>query len=156
MPSAKRQNFFGPWLGRSESSGNIVLAKPLINNAQIYAKTAPNSPIHSPTSQSPPSLAPSQIAHHSQLKRHFSSTFMLIPEDSELREINDAKSVHISNGTHVPKTAPEKYPVSKMHIILRLILWWPLLIISMCQRFVNFAMEKMWSLKSTPDRKSVV
>lgn len=77
---------------------------------------------------------------------------MLIPEDSELREINDAKSVHISNGTHVhvSKATSEKYPVSKMHIILRLILWWPLLIISVSQRFVNLMMEKMWSLKSTP------
>lgn len=152
MPSAKRQNFFGPWLGRSESSGNIVIVKPQINSAHTYAKTAPNSPIHSPTSKSPPSLAPSQIAHHSQLKRHFSSTFMLIPEDSELREINDAKSVHISNGTnvHVPKSTNEKYPVTKMHIILRLILWWPLLIISICQRFINSTMEKVWSLKSSP------
>lgn len=150
MPSAKRQNFFGPWLGRSESSGNIVIVKPLINSSHIYAKTAPNSPIHSPTSKSPPSPVPSQIAHHSQLKRHFSSTFMLIPEDSELREINDAKSVHNGTNVHVPKSGAEKYPVSNMHIILRLLLWWPLLIISMCQRFMNSVMERMWNIKSTP------
>lgn len=150
MPSAKRQNFFGPWLGRSESSGNIVIPKSLINCAHIYAKTAPNSPIHSPTSKSPPSLAPSQISHHSQLRRHFSSTFMLIPEDSELREINDAKSINGSNGTNVYASKSEKYPVSKMHIILRLILWWPLLIISACQNSMNFFLEKMWSLKTTP------
>jgi hypothetical protein len=149
MPSAKRQNFFGPWLARSESSGNIVIAKSLINNSQVYAKTAPNSPIHSPTSKSPPSLAPSQISHHSQLRRHFSSTFMLIPEDTELQEINDAKSVHNINGSHVHVTKSQKYPVSKIHIILRLILWWPLLIISICQRSVNFIMEKI-CFKSTP------
>lgn len=150
MPSAKRQNFFGPWqLGRSESSGSIVIAKPFINNAQIYAKTAPNSPIHSPTSKSPPpSLVPSQIAHHSQLRRHFSSTFMLIPEDSELREINDAKSIH--NDTNVYTCKSKKYPVSKMHIIVRLFLWFPILVVTIFQRSVNFFMEKMWSFKSTP------
>lgn len=151
MPSAKRQNFFGPWLARSESSGNIVLSKPMISSSAVYAKTAPNSPLHSPTLQSPPSLAPSQIAHHSQLKRHFSSTFMLIPEDSELREINDSKSVIVGNGTHVhAETSREKYPVSNVHIVLRLILWWPLLIISVCQRFTNFMMENVWNFRSTP------
>jgi hypothetical protein len=151
MPSAKRQNFFGPWqLGRSESSGNIVIAKPMINST-IYAKTAPNSPILSPKSQSPPSLAPSPIAHHSQLKRHFSSTFMLIPEDCELREISDSKSIYASTGTNIHvNTNSEKYPVSHLHIILRLILWWPLLIISLSQRAVNTMMEKVWSFKSTP------
>ena len=148
MPSAKRHNFFGPWLSRSESSGNISLSKPIINST-VYAKTAPNSPIYSPTSKSPPSMAPSQIAHHSQLKRHFSSTFMLIPEDSELREINDSKSINSSNGTHV-HSGREVYPVSKLHIILRLILWWPLLIVSLCQRFINFMMESVWNFGSTP------
>lgn len=150
MPSANHKNFFGPWLARSESSGNIVIPKTLINS-NVYAKTAPNSPMHSPTSKSPPSLAPSQIAHHSQLKRHFSSTFMLIPEDAELRQINDSKSIHVTNGTHIHvDTTKEKYPVSNVHIILRLILWWPLFIISMCQRFINFMMEKVWNFKSTP------
>lgn len=150
MPSAKRQNFFGPWLSRSESSGNITLSKPMLSST-VYAKTAPNSPLHSPTSQSPPSLAPSQIAHHSQLKRHFSSTFMLIPEDSELREISDSKSVNVSNGTHVHvDRSGEKYPVSNLHIVLRLILWWPLLIVSLCQRFINHMMEKVWIFRTTP------
>lgn len=150
MPSAKRHNFFGPWLSRSESSGNIVIAKPSINSI-VYAKTAPNSPLHSPTSQSPPSLAPSQITHHSQLKRHFSSTFMLIPEDAELREISDSKSIQVGNGTHIHVDMnSEKYPVSSVHIILRLLLWWPLFAISVSQRFINFMMEKVWNFKSTP------
>lgn len=148
MPSAKTHNFFGPWLSRSESSSNISLSKPIINST-VYSKTAPNSPIHSPTSKSPPSMAPSLIAHHSQLKRHFSSTFMLIPEDTELREISDSKSVNVSNGTHV-HIGRQAYPVSKLHIILRLILWWPLLAVSLCQRFINFMMENVWNFGSTP------
>jgi hypothetical protein len=152
MPSAKRPSFFGPWLlNRSESSGNITMT-PSIINSHIYAKTAPNSPLHSPTSKSPPCLAPSAISHHSQLKRHFSSTFMLIPEDAELKEINDSKTLHTppSYQAEYMKSMSEKYPVSKMHIIIRLILWWPLLIISICQRSINFFMERLHSIKSTP------
>lgn len=152
MPSAKRHNFFGPWLARSESSGNITLNKPMISSTTVYAKTAPNSPLHSPTSQSPPSLAPSQIANHSQLKRHFSSTFMLIPEDSELREINDSrtKSVYLNGTQAYSDTSIDVYPVSKLHIFLRLVLWWPLLFINICQRFINFMMERVWNFRSTP------
>lgn len=152
MPSAKRHNFFGPWLARSESSGNITLNNPMISSATVYAKTAPNSPLHSPTSNSPPSPAPSQIAHHSQLKRYFSSTFMLIPEDSELREIKDSRTKSVQlNATQATAVTPRDiYPVSNLHIVLRLVLWWPLLAISVCQRFINFMMEKVWNFRSTP------
>lgn len=150
MPSAKRPNFFGPWLlNRSESSGNISVSPTIINNANVYAKTAPNSPIHSPNSQSPPS--PSSIAHHSQLKRHFSSTFMLIPEDAELREINDSKSLYAASyRTVTAKSSNEKYPDSSLHFILRLIFWWPLLIISVCQRILDFSMLKLDTINPTP------
>lgn len=154
MPSAKGpKNFFGPWT-RSGSNGNIVVPSPLINhNSNIYPKTAPSSPAYrspfnSPASNSPPYMGPSQIAHHSQLKRHFSSTFMLIPEDREIEEISDCRSTGSERSTHV--YAKEKYPVSTFHIIMRLMLWWPLLVIGIFQRFINFMMQSVWSFESTP------
>jgi hypothetical protein len=162
MPSAKRQHFFsnGPWtLERSESSGTIGISSKFINS-NVYSKTAPSSPnyrspLNSPTkSGSPPNGTYRNeyngISHHSSLKRHFSSTFMLIPEDQELNKITDSKS--IKNGTQLfsDKRKTEIYPVSNSHIVLRLLLWWPLLIIGLCQRFINFMMKKVWDFKSTP------
>lgn len=161
MPSAKRQNFFsnGPWM-RSESHHSIDVPQSLIKDHIKMAKTAPNSPVckspfNSPQrSGSPPNgLSNNHLPHPSALRRHFSSTFMLIPEDQELNQIIDSKS--ISNGVHVhPKKAnnssDQKYPVDSGHIILRLILWWPLLFISVCQRFINFMMQRVWNFQSTP------
>ncbi|KAG5673478.1 hypothetical protein PVAND_003522 [Polypedilum vanderplanki] len=155
MPSAKRQNFFsnGPWT-RSESHASIVAPQTIIKQDYIYAQSAPSSPssykspYNSPRSGSPPNGS-SLLPQPSALRRHFSSTFMLIPEDSELSEIIDSKS--ISNGTHVhSKNTNENYRVGSLHIILRLILWWPLLIIGLCQRFINFMMQNVWNFKSTP------
>lgn len=163
MPSAKRQNFFsnGPWMKqRSESSHNIEVPAALINS-NVYPKTAPSSPVcksplnsSSPRSGSPPNgLANGQLPHPSALRRHFSSTFMLIPEDQELNQIIDSKS--ISNGIHVQankllKNSDEKYPVGNLHIILRMILWWPLFCTSLLQRFINFMMQNVWNFQSTP------
>jgi hypothetical protein len=73
---------------------------------------------------------------------------MLIPEDQELKKIVDSKS--ISHVTHIHASDNEKRQVSSLHIILRLILWWPLLIISLCQKFINFMMRNVWNFKSTP------
>lgn len=152
MPSAKRTNFFGPW-GRSGSSHSIVVPQTIIN-ANVYPKTAPTSPVYksplnSPTrSGSPPNGLNSLLPQPSALRRRFSSTFMLIPEDQELNKIIDSKS--ISNGAHVNANEIKKYPVGSLHIILRLVLWWPLLLISLCQRFINFMMQNVWNFKSGP------
>lgn len=162
MPSAKRQIFFssGPWT-RSESSNSlhsdIEGAQTLIDQ-HVYPKTAPTSPtqrlspLNSPRSGSPPNGLSTLLPQPSALRRHFSSTFMLIPEDRELCEIVDSKS--IANGTHVHSstnsTSELLYPVGNLHIILRLLLWWPLLMIGMCQRFINFMMENVWNFRSTP------
>jgi len=154
MPSAKRQNFFGPWT-RSESSHSIVVPKSMVHsNTKVYSKTMPSSPVSKsplnspPRSGSPPNGLNSVHPQPSALRRHFSSTFMLIPEDQELNKIVDSKS--ISNGTHVHSNEKEKRQVSSLHIILRLLLWWPLMIISLCQKFINFMMRNVWNFKSTP------
>lgn len=153
MPSAKRQNFFGPWT-RSESSHSIVVPRQTLINANVYPKTAPNSPVcksplNSPTrSGSPPNGLSSYFPNPSALRRHFSSTFMLIPEDQELNKIVDSKS--IGNGTHVNSDGSKKHRVGSLHIILRLILWWPLLIISLCQKLIHFMMKSVWTFHSTP------
>lgn len=157
MPSAKRQNFFscGPWT-RSGSSHSIESEHALINT-NVYPKTAPSSPTHKspfgspPRSGSPPNgLNSSHFPQPSALRRHFSSTFMLIPEDQELSQIVDSKS--ISNGIHMnsKRADDEQYPIGNLHIILRLILWWPLFLIGLCQRFINFMMQKVWNFQSTP------
>ncbi|XP_070493904.1 uncharacterized protein [Chironomus tepperi] len=155
MPSAKRTNFFGPWT-RSDSVHSIEMTNTIINsNPKIYAKTAPNSPVSKsplnspPRSGSPPNGLSSSHPQPSALRRHFSSTFMLIPEDQELNKIVDSKS--ISNGTHVHSDdEKENRQVSSLHIIVRLILWWPLLIISLCQKFINVMMKNVWNFHSTP------
>lgn len=157
MPSAKRQHFFGPWTCRTGSSHAIEVPQTFINT-NVYPKTAPSSPVckspldSPPRGGSPPNGLHNAIPHPSALRRHFSSTFMLIPEDQELNQIIDSKS--ISNGIHMHASklrgSDEKYPVGKLHIILRLLLWWPLLCISLCQRFINFMMFKVWNFKSTP------
>ena len=130
MPSAKRQHFFGPWTCRSGSSHAIEVPQTYINT-NVYPKTAPSSPTSKsplnspPRNGSPPNGLHNAIPHPSALRRHFSSTFMLIPEDQELSQIIDSKS--ISNGINVHannlRDGDEKYPVGKLHIILRLLLW---------------------------------
>ena len=150
MPSAKRENFFGPWskdqFVRSESSGNIILKPKVVDHSHDYPKTAPSSPafrspIGSPVSTSPPS------AHHGfhGLRRQFSSTFMFqIPEDREIDNITQ-KPVE-SMDRYANRT---KYTVSNWRIILRLILWWPLLLIGIAQKCINFMMNSVWNFRTS-------
>lgn len=137
MPSLeKRENFFGPWT-RSESSANIRMTSPKIENMD-HPRTAPNSP-HQTRANSPPStpLSSSPPSPHGTLRRNFSSTFMLIPED---------RAIDITSTPPKDRFAgPVQYPVSNFRIIFRLVLWWPLFIIGIAQKFLSLILHLAWT-----------
>ncbi|XP_055612935.1 uncharacterized protein LOC129759489 [Uranotaenia lowii] len=149
MPSANKDKIFGPW-SRSDSTGSMYLSNN--NNAdnlvKLYSRTAPTSPRWTPSvsrHNSPPMpSSPLSSSPPSTLRRNYSSTFMLIPEDRAVDPVSvePAPSKNV-NGS--PRDEPvDKYRVSNGRIILRLFLWWPLLMIAIAQRIIGFFMQLCW------------
>lgn len=139
MPTASNDdNFFGAWPSRSD----IVYS-----GSGRYSQTAPTSPrqspinsgIHSPTSlpSSPVSIAspPHSPPTFQKLRRSYSSTFTLIPEDRVLKIT--------TKGSSRPQQYSEKpdafnTATSNSSLTLRLIFWWPLLLINVASSAGNF------------------
>lgn len=67
---------------------------------------------------------------------------MLIPEDRAVDQV----SVHEPSAAEPGQDDPAaKYRISNGRIILRLILWWPLLMIAIAQRILGVLMQLSWS-----------
>lgn len=152
MPSASKNKMIGPW-SRSESSGSMFLSNN--NNAdnlvKLYSRTAPTSPHWTPMASrhnSPPMpSSPLSSSPPSTLRRNYSSTFMLIPEDRAVDQVSmpePAPSNTHSNGMHHKEDPADKYRISNGRIVLRLILWWPLLMIAIAQRILGVMMQLSW------------
>ncbi|EDS31314.1 conserved hypothetical protein [Culex quinquefasciatus] len=145
MPSANKDKMFGPW-SRSDSSGSMYLSNN--NNAdnlvKLYARTAPTSPRWTPVASrhnSPPMpSSPLSSSPPSTLRRNYSSTFMLIPEDRAVDQVSVEPAVSVQPS----RSSATKYRISNCRIILRLILWWPLLLIAIAQRCLAFLMHLSW------------
>ncbi|XP_065072925.1 uncharacterized protein LOC135697227 [Ochlerotatus camptorhynchus] len=146
MPSAGKDNMMGPW-GRSESSGSMFLSNN--NNAdnlvKLFSRTAPTSPRWTPVASrhnSPPMpSSPLSSSPPSTLRRNYSSTFMLIPEDRAVDQVSVTESA--ASAPHQDDPA-SKYRISNGRIILRLVLWWPLLMIAIAQRILGVLMQLSW------------
>lgn len=148
MPSASKDKIFGPW-NRSESTGNVVY---LSNNntadnlAKMFSRTAPSSPRWTPYGSrhnSPPMpSSPLSSSPPSTLRRNYSSTFTLIPEDRELETV--APSAPPSTAASTAKASASQQRVSSGRILLRLVLWWPLLLIAVAQRLLGCCMALAW------------
>lgn len=146
MPSASKDKMKGPW-NRSESSGSMFLSNN--NNAdnlvKLFSRTAPTSPRWTPVASrhnSPPMpSSPLSSSPPSTLRRNYSSTFMLIPED---RAVDQVSVVEPSAPAPNQEDAASKYRISNGRIILRLILWWPLLMIAIAQRILGVLMQLSW------------
>uniref|UniRef100_A0A182MTQ3 Uncharacterized protein n=1 Tax=Anopheles culicifacies TaxID=139723 RepID=A0A182MTQ3_9DIPT len=148
MPSASKDKIFGPW-NRSESTGNFVY---LSNNntadnlAKMFSRTAPSSPRWTPYGSrhnSPPMpSSPLSSSPPSTLRRNYSSTFTLIPEDRELDTVQPTPPVPASSSSSKTETKPQR--VSNGRILLRLVLWWPLLLIAVAQRLLGCCMQLAW------------
>lgn len=149
MPSANKDKLFGPW-SRSDSSGSMFLSNN--NNAdnlvKAYARTAPTSPRWTPVGSrhnSPPMpSSPLSSSPPSTLRRNYSSTFMLIPEDRAVDPVSIDPIPLINNGRERREDPSSKYRISNGRIILRLVLWWPLLMIAIAQRILGFLMQLSW------------
>ncbi|KAG4075731.1 hypothetical protein HA402_003557 [Bradysia odoriphaga] len=122
MPVASHDNFFGAW-GRQDSNGNCIPSRTI----QSTPRSTPynsrhNSPISGGTPESTSPLSTSPIG---TLRRNYSSTFTLIPEDRAL-EIPPKRPEHTSKKDAVPQ----------LNIIVRIVLWIPLLILSLVKAIV--------------------
>uniref|UniRef100_U5ENT7 Putative conserved plasma membrane protein n=1 Tax=Corethrella appendiculata TaxID=1370023 RepID=U5ENT7_9DIPT len=153
MPSARKEKFFGAW-NRSESTGSMYLSNnnTADNLMKLISNTAPSSPRWTPYNSrhnSPPSPAsplstsPPATSPYSTLKRNYSSTFTLIPEDRAV----DIKSTTITSNNNLRRN-PQHYQVSNLRILVRLILWWPLLIIAIFQRLTSCVTRLAWGMVS--------
>lgn len=147
MPSASKTKMMGPW-GRSESSGSMFLSNN--NNAdnlvKLYSRTAPTSPHWTPSASrhnSPPMpSSPLSSSPPTTLRRNYSSTFMLIPEDRAVDQVSVPEPA--PSTTHHKDDPTAKYRISTGRIVLRLILWWPLLMIAIAQRILGVMMHLSW------------
>uniref|UniRef100_A0A2M3Z128 Uncharacterized protein n=1 Tax=Anopheles braziliensis TaxID=58242 RepID=A0A2M3Z128_9DIPT len=163
MPSANKDKIFGAW-NRSDSSGNVYLSN---NNsaeslAKMFSRTAPSSPRWTPYGSrhnSPPMpSSPLSSSPPTTLRRNYSSTFTLIPEDRAIDTVSP--TVPIRHPAPTASGSPDAararanhhQRVSNGRILLRLVLWWPLLLITITQRLLGFCMQLAWKpfLMATP------
>lgn len=141
MPAASNDdNFFGAWPARTETANK--------NGTGRYSQTAPTTPqrqspinsgVHSPTSlpsspvnmSSPPHSPPT----FQKLRRSYSSTFTLIPEDRVLKITTkgSSRTQHYSEEPDAFNTAS-----SNTSLLLRLLFWWPLLLINFASSVYSF------------------
>ncbi|XP_058117003.1 uncharacterized protein LOC131288720 [Anopheles ziemanni] len=155
MTSASRDRSFGTW-NRSDSTGNVYLSNNNVadNLAKMFSRTAPSSPRWTPygsrhNSPPMPSSPLSSSPPPSTLRRNYSSTFTLIPEDRAVDTVSPSIMPHSdsTNGATPKSKATETRPPmrpSNGRIILRLVLWWPLLLIAIAQRILGFFMQLAW------------
>lgn len=134
MPAASNDdNFFGAWPSRSEIA---------YNGSGRFSKTAPTSPqrqspinsgIHSPTSLPSSPVSMSSSPPHSpptfqKLRRSYSSTFTLIPEDRVLKITTTSSS----RAQQYSAEEPDAFntATSTTSWLLRIVFWWPLLLLN--------------------------
>lgn len=149
MPAASNDdNFFGAWPPRNPI--------PSSNGNGRYSKTAPTSPrlspinsgYHSPTSlpsspvnmSSPPAQTPPTLQ---KLRRSYSSTFTLIPEDRVLKITTTGRS---SPPQQYSGREPDAFntATSSTSLLLRVVFWWPLLLVNLVTslgRFIRMAIS---------------
>lgn len=131
MPAQSNENFFGVWPPRSDGNGNCATtyfsrATPSTPRGTPYSSRQ-SSPIYSPSS---PSTSPISTSPISSLRRNYSSTFTLIPEDRvvDTPAVSSDENAFNTGSTH--------------NIILRLIFWWPLLLLHLTKT-ITFAILKL-------------
>lgn len=117
------ENFFGTW-PRNESNGNSTFQ---------FSRTMPSTPRstpnhsrrNSPTSlpSSPISVSPVSTSPLTTMRRNYSSTFTLIPED---RVIDTSSSVK--------KTITQTSSNNQKSFIINAVIWWPTLLLTLTQR----------------------
>lgn len=138
MPAASiSDNFFGAWPPRHET---------YTNGLSGFSHTAPTSPARSPPSSryNSPTSMPSSPVHmtsppHSpptfhKLRRSFSSTFTLIPEDRVV------KITTTGPGSPYTSAEPDAFntATSRTQLLLRMIFWWPLIALSTVITLVSY------------------
>lgn len=123
MPVASQDNFFGVWT-RQDSNGNCIPSRTI----QSTPRSTPyNSRHNSPPSlpSSPVSTSPLSTSPVATLRRNYSSTFTLIPEDRALETPPKRQEL-----------TPKRDNDSQSNIIVRIVLWIPLLILSCVKTIV--------------------
>lgn len=123
MPVASQDNFFGVW-SRQDSNGNCITSRTIPSTPR---STPYNSRHNSPPSlpSSPVSTSPLSTSPITTLRRNYSSTFTLIPEDRAL-EIPPKRQ----------EATLKKEIDSKPNIIVRVILWLPLFLLSLAKTII--------------------
>lgn len=147
MPSSNRSSFSGAW-NITNNNNSLNESDYVMNNNQnnkmFLSRTVPSSPRCTPYNSrhnSPSSMPSSPISTSptsspppiSMLRRNYSSTFMLIPED---------RAIDATNGVDHDKSTTSKMPLSKM--LLKMILWWPLVLLNIGQKIFMSFMRMTW------------
>lgn len=125
MPATSNENFFGSW-PRRDSNGNTTTT--------MFSRTTPSTPRSTPFNSrhnspqslpsSPVNVSPISTSPLSTLRRNYSSTFTLIPED---RAIDDETPKQQSSNLNAFNTG------TNQSIIIRAIIWWPLLLLTLAR-----------------------
>lgn len=129
MPATSNENFFGSW-PRRDSNGNTMTT--------MFSRTTPSTPRSTPFSSrhnspqslpsSPVSVSPISTSPLSTLRRNYSSTFTLIPED---------RAVDVVQPKDVYAVQPDAFNTgTNRSIIIRAIIWWPLLLLNLTRKIV--------------------
>lgn len=118
MPASATDNFHRFLRSQSDLSGTYSARNS--NGGSVC-----NSPLHSPLSPSSPvSISPKSSAPISTLRRSFSSTFSLIPEE-ELSTIDEVEE-------------------NKESLLYRLITWYPFFLLSLAQAVISTVFHPSW------------
>lgn len=118
MPAASQENFFGSW-ARQDLNVNCIPSRTSSTPRSTPYNSRHNSPPSLPSS--PVSTSPLSTSPIGTLRRNYSSTFTLIPED---RALETPPKRH-----HEP--IPKRNIAPQPNIIVRIILWIPLLVLSL-------------------------
>ncbi|XP_055700130.1 uncharacterized protein LOC129799876 [Phlebotomus papatasi] len=123
MPNTNVENLFGSWMARNEGrAGSSSPKYTPFNSRHNSPVSLPSSPIStSPLSTSPPST----------LRRSYSSTFTLIPEDRAVDE-----PIMIQQGN---------YRTDSHGLFFRLLLWWPIFLLKLFQLVFRKVSGFVWN-----------
>ena len=130
MPAQSNENFFGVW-PRNDHNGNCTptyfsRATPATPPRGTPYSSRQNSPLNSPSS--PTNTPPHSTSPVTSLRRNYSNTFTLIPEDRAL----DSPPSPVT--TRENRTEGDAFTSGKISsIIIRSIFWWPLLLLKLTQ-----------------------
>lgn len=130
MPAASNENFFGTW-PRNDFNGNH---KFISKTTPSTPKTTPyhsrhNSPSSLPSS--PVNGSPISMSPISTFRRNYSSTFTLIPEDRAIDTPIQYRRKSSENAFNVG---------SFQNRLIKAILWWPLLLLTLFKKIITFAL----------------